>query len=80
MKLYYHKKARDNGEAIGAGGKQENLLLKLRKLLKLLKLPELGKLESTVTSPLSYMFTLLSLINKYAQLTNAYIMLRGCWK
>jgi len=56
MKLQYHKKSREQSEAIGAGGsiKQENLQLTL---LKLLILPELGKLEASANSQLSYMFT-----------------------
>ena len=49
MKLDFHKKARDQVEAIGAVGtiKKHNCAL-----LKLPKLPKLGKLEAHDTSPL----------------------------
>jgi len=61
MKLDFHKKARDDVEAIGTGGtlKRHNCTL-----LKIPKLPDLGKLEAYASLPLSDMFNLLSLGKK----------------
>ena len=68
MKLEFNKQARNDLEAIGAGGviKQDKHVL--------LKLPDLDKLEAQATSPISAKFTLLTLGEKEDQLTNEYSM------
>jgi len=58
MKLEFINQARNDLEAIGAGGaikKDKHVLLKL---------PDLGKLEAQATSPLSNKLTLLTLGEK----------------
>jgi len=66
MKLEFNKQARNDLEAIGAGG----AIKKDKRVL--LKLPDLGKLEARATSPLFDKFTLLTLGEKEDQLANAY--------
>jgi len=72
MKLEFNKQARNNLEAIGAGG----AIKKDKRVV--LKLTDLGKLEAWETSPLSDKFSLLTLGEKEDQLTNAYSMTMRC--
>jgi len=65
MKLVINENGRDDAEAICASAiKKEDR--------SSLKLPELGRLEDQATTPLPDKFTLLSLGDKYGQLTDAY--------
>jgi len=66
MKLEFNKQARNNLEAIGAGG----AIKKYKRVL--LKLPDLGKLEARATSPLFNKLTLLTLGEKEDQLAKGW--------
>jgi len=66
MKLEFNKQARNDLEAIGAGG----AIKKDKRVL--LKLPDLGKLEARATSPLFNKLTLLTLGEKEDQLAKGW--------